>query len=39
MLDSNEPGVEVLEAWQYLFEYPDKLAGWTLEHLWIIFAV
>lgn len=22
-------------AWQYLVSYPDKVAGWTLEHLWI----
>jgi osmoprotectant transport system permease protein len=25
----------MLEAWQYLVKHPDKLAGWTLEHLWI----
>lgn len=28
----------MVEAWQYLVEHPDKLAGWTLEHLWIIFV-
>jgi osmoprotectant transport system permease protein len=28
----------VLEAWQYLMKHPDKLAGWALEHLWIIFV-
>jgi osmoprotectant transport system permease protein len=27
----------MLEAWQYLVKHPDKLAGWTLEHLWITF--
>jgi osmoprotectant transport system permease protein len=26
----------MLEAWEYLVKYPEKLAGWTLEHLWII---
>jgi len=26
------------EAWQYLVKHPDKLAGWALEHLWIIFV-
>jgi len=25
----------MLEAWQYLVSYPEKVAGWTLEHLWI----
>ena len=25
----------MVEAWQYLVKHPDKLAGWTLEHLWI----
>jgi osmoprotectant transport system permease protein len=28
----------VLEAWQYLVRHPEKLAGWTLDHLWIIFV-
>ncbi len=28
----------MVEAWQYLVEHPDKLAGWALEHLWIIFV-
>jgi len=22
-------------AWQYLVSYPEKVGGWTLEHLWI----
>ena len=26
----------MLEAWEYLVEHPEKLAGWTLDHLWII---
>jgi len=26
----------MLEAWQYFIRYPEKLAGWTLDHLWII---
>ncbi|MEA3442488.1 MAG: ABC transporter permease [Chloroflexota bacterium] len=25
----------MVEAWQYITEHPEKLAGWTLEHLWI----
>jgi osmoprotectant transport system permease protein len=25
----------MVDAWQYLVKHPDKLAGWTLEHLWI----
>lgn len=28
----------MLEAWEYLVDHPEKLAGWTLEHLWIIFV-
>jgi len=28
----------MLEAWQYLIEHPEKLAGWTLDHLWITFV-
>lgn len=28
----------MLDAWQYLIAHPEKLAGWTLEHLWIIFV-
>jgi len=28
----------MLDAWEYLTNHPDKLAGWTLEHLWIIFV-
>ncbi len=28
----------MLEAWEYVTRYPEKLAGWTLEHLWITFA-
>lgn len=28
----------MLEAWQYLVRHPEKLAGWTLDHLWIIFV-
>jgi len=26
----------MLEAWEYLVKHPEKLVGWTLEHLWII---
>ncbi len=26
----------MLGAWEYLVKYPEKLAGWTLEHLWLI---
>jgi len=26
----------MLEAWEYLIKHPEKLAGWTLDHLWII---
>jgi len=26
----------MLEAWEYLSKHPEKLAGWTLDHLWII---
>lgn len=25
----------MVEAWQYLVNYPEKVAGWALEHLWI----
>lgn len=25
----------MVEAWQYLVNHPDKLAGWTLDHLWL----
>ena len=28
----------MLEAWEYLINHPEKLAGWTLDHLWIIFV-
>ncbi len=28
----------MLEAWQYAVNHPDKLAGWTLDHLQITFA-
>jgi len=28
----------MLGAWQYLINHPEKLAGWTLDHLWIIFV-
>jgi len=28
----------MLEAWQYVINHPEKLAGWTLDHLWIIFV-
>ena len=27
----------MLEAWEYVITYPEKLAGWTLDHLWITF--
>ncbi len=27
----------MLEAWEYVIRHPEKLAGWTLDHLWIIF--
>ena len=27
----------MLEAWEYVTKHPDKLAGWTLEHIWITF--
>jgi ABC-type proline/glycine betaine transport system permease subunit len=31
--------LEILEdAWQYVINYPEKLAGYTLEHIWIIFV-
>jgi osmoprotectant transport system permease protein len=26
----------MLGAWEYLVKHPEKLAGWALEHLWII---
>lgn len=25
----------MLEAWEYVINHPEKLAGWTLDHLWI----
>ena len=25
----------MVEAWEYLVKYPEKLAGWTLDHIWI----
>jgi len=25
----------MIEAWQYLVNHPEKLVGWTLDHLWI----
>ncbi len=28
----------MLEAWQYAVNHPDKLAGWTLDHLQITFV-
>ena len=28
----------MLEAWEYVINYPEKLAGWTLDHLWITFV-
>ena len=28
----------MLGAWQYLINHPEKLAGWTLDHLWITFV-
>ena len=28
----------MLEAWEYVTAHPEKLAGWTLDHLWIIFV-
>ncbi len=28
----------MLEAWQYVINYPEKLVGWTLDHLWITFV-
>jgi len=28
----------MLDAWQYLVNHPDKLAGWTLDHLQITFV-
>ncbi len=28
----------MLEAWQFLIRRPELLAGWTLDHLWIIFV-
>jgi len=28
----------MLEAWQYVINHPEKLAGWTLDHLWITFV-
>ena len=27
----------ILEAWQFLIRDPEVVAGWTLEHLWIVF--
>ena len=26
----------MVEAWQWVTKHPDKLAGWTLEHIWIV---
>ena len=28
----------MLEAWEYVINHPEKLAGWTLDHLWITFV-
>ena len=28
----------MLEAWEYVTNHPEKLAGWTLDHLWITFV-
>jgi len=28
----------MLEAWQYVINHPEKLAGWTLDHLWVTFV-
>ena len=28
----------MLEAWEYLIKHPEKLAGWTLDHLQITFV-
>lgn len=28
----------MLEAWEYVVNHPEKLVGWTLDHLWIIFV-
>jgi len=28
----------MIEAWQYVTKHPDKLAQWTLEHIWITFV-
>ena len=28
----------ILDAWQYLVNYPEKLTGWTLDHIWIVFV-
>ena len=27
----------MLEAWQFLIRNPEVVAGWTVEHLWIVF--
>ena len=27
----------ILEAWEFLIQHPEVVAGWTLEHLWIVF--
>ena len=27
----------MLEAWEFLIQHPEVVAGWTLEHLWIVF--
>ena len=26
----------IQQAWQYMIEYPDKLLGWTWQHLQIV---
>lgn len=28
----------IREAWEYVTRHPDKLAEWTVEHLWIVFV-
>ena len=28
----------MLEAWEYVINHPEKLAGWTLDHLQITFV-
>jgi osmoprotectant transport system permease protein len=28
----------MLQAWEYVINHPEKLAGWTLDHLWITFV-